>query len=153
MRVDCRAGRFTVVDLRVWGVEAAGVYLTDATARHVASYSDAEAAEFGTRLIRAAAAADGKELPDFEVKGMVTNWAVDPFAQGSFTAFTGPREEYSPLPPLSLPSSEQPYLVFAGEYNPPKGEGDIEMVGTVQGAWLSGVRAGEEAAIGFLDGN
>jgi monoamine oxidase len=157
-------GKFTIVDLRIWEKDAAGamIFLTDELAQKVSGMTEDEAQKFGMELISAGAHAGGARLPSDMTPDSftMTRWSRDPYALGSFTSYTGPKDSYSPVPPLTVRGTdgeEESWCVFAGEHTPPLegGEegmegGGMEQVGTVQGAWMSGVRAGEEIALEYL---
>lgn len=110
------------------------------------------------------------ELPVPEITAAVnTCWSTDPYSLGAFTHYapngngngnvtTTTTPEYEPIPPLG--SLDEPVVYFAGEYTPPipseeneqgSGKNVERLVGTVQGAWMSGVRAGEEIGLEILE--
>ncbi|KAI9004947.1 hypothetical protein DFJ74DRAFT_774062 [Hyaloraphidium curvatum] len=143
-------GRFTLLDMRPWtGQPWAGLFATDEAGKALASLSEEEAGEVGRELVLGAVRAAGLPAPDLPTKGAVRSaWSLDPFSLGSFTSVL-PGASYSPLPPITLPGEDgpEPRVLFAGEHAPPSGSaGDV---GTVQGAWMSGVRAGEEAGLAW----
>lgn len=71
-----------------------------------------------------------------------TNWGTDPFARGIYTNWASTSSSAEDIRALSLPVS--PNFAFAGEHTA------FDYVGSVHGAYLSGMRAADNVATGTV---
>lgn len=141
------------------------LFFTDLAAQKFVKMDSEEAKMAGTVILAAAAAGVGESTPRTAgavgSESLQTSWCVDPYSMGAFTTYLGDKNGYAPIPPLEIAGKDgesESWLVFAGEHTPPSAAGmedgveggGWEQMGTVQGAWMSGIRAGEEVALEWL---